>query len=238
MPLPTPCLYRGILMHKRVRPIVHRFQYRVVSLFIRLDTESPLPWPLTIGANTHGARNGEALLPWLQQQAEQAGYTKPLVFYLHCFPHLFGMGFDPLSVYFGYDAATEELAFILYEVKNREGGQHCYPVVLDKETGVHYHSADKVFYVSPFLEMDCEYHFRTEAPGDSFSVFIRQKRGGKDIFFATHNAVRTPLTRGALFRLIPGLLLQPIKIVGLIYAHAIYLRLRGLAYLKPPLAKL
>ncbi|MFN8694263.1 MAG: DUF1365 domain-containing protein [Holosporales bacterium] len=238
MALPAPCLYRGILMHKRVQPIVHRFQYRVASLFIRLDNTKQLPWPLSIGAQTHGARDGMPLIPWLDEQAKTAGITESLVFYIHCFPHLFGMGFDPLSVYFGYDAQKQELRFILYEVKNREGGQHCYPVVLENPETTHKHSADKVFYVSPFLEMDCSYFFRTESPGETFSLFIRQQRGGKDIFFATHNAYRSPLSRWALLRLLPSILVQPIKIVGLIYGHALYLRLRGLMYLKPPLAKL
>ena len=87
---------------------------------------------------------------------------------LLCYPRLFGYTFNPLSVYFCY-RADGELALLIYEVRNTFGDIHPYvlPVTPGEisDAGVR-QQQDKLFYVSPFIEMAMRYHFRVLPPGE------------------------------------------------------------------------
>ena len=50
-PAPNSCLYQGRVMHHRLRPVHHRFTYRVFSLFLDLDETEEIDrrlWLLSI----------------------------------------------------------------------------------------------------------------------------------------------------------------------------------------------
>src|ERR1700712_1744093 len=130
-------LYVGEVMHARLRPMGHRFSYRVMSLLIDLDRldmadrQSPL-----FGVNRsalysfyekdHGDRDGLPLRAFVQRSAADRGIdlTGGRVLLL-CYPRLFGYTFNPLSAWFCYRAGGE-LALIIYEVRNTFGDIHCY----------------------------------------------------------------------------------------------------------------
>src|SRR3984893_1069278 len=130
-------LYLGEVMHARLKPIGHRFSYRVMSLLIDLDRldvadrQSPL-----FGVNRralysfreadHGARDGTPLRLYAQRRAAEHGIdlTGGRV-QLLCYPRLLGHTFNPLSVYF-CDRADGALALLIYEVRNTFGDIHAY----------------------------------------------------------------------------------------------------------------
>jgi len=130
-------LYVGNVMHARLKPVGHRFSYRVMSLLIDLDRlkvadrQTPL-----FGVNRralysfhevdHGARDGSSLRQYAQRRAAEQGIdlTGGQVLLL-CYPRLFGYTFNPLSVYFCY-RASGQLALIIYEVRNTFGDIHAY----------------------------------------------------------------------------------------------------------------
>src|SRR5215468_6664041 len=103
-------LYFGKVMHARLKPMGHRFSYRVMSLLIDLDRledadrQSPL-----FGVNRaalysfherdHGPRDGSPLRAYAGQRAAEHGIdlTGGSVLLL-CYPRLFGYTFNPLSV--------------------------------------------------------------------------------------------------------------------------------------------
>ena len=75
-------LYFGEVMHARLRPVGHRFQYRVMSLLIDLDRLNAADCQsLLFGVNRaalysfneadHGARNGSPLRVYAQRRAEE-----------------------------------------------------------------------------------------------------------------------------------------------------------------------
>ena len=172
-------LYVGEVMHARLKPMGHRFSYRVMSLLIDLDRlgaadrQSPL-----FGVNRtalysfreadHGDRDSSPLRAYVQRCAAERGIdlTGGRVLLL-CYPRLLGYTFNPLSVYFCY-RADGELALVIYEVRNTFGDIHAYalPVMPDQisDAGVR-QQQDKLFYVSPFIEMAMRYHFRVLPPG-------------------------------------------------------------------------
>ena len=111
-------LYVGEVMHARLKPIGHRFSYRVMSLLIDLDRldaadrQSPL-----FGVNRrrrcysfsetdHGDARRIAvarLRPAMCGRTQGIDLTGGRVLLL-CYPRLLGYTFNPLSVYFCYRA--------------------------------------------------------------------------------------------------------------------------------------
>src|SRR5712692_2520086 len=166
-------LYFGDVMHARLKPIGHRFSYRVMSLLIDLDRldaadrQSPL-----FGVNRaalysfrevdHGDRDGSSLRRYAQRCA--AGHDIDLTggrVLLLCYPRLLGYTFNPLSVYFCH-RADGALALMIYEVRNTFGDIHPYVLAVKpgdlSAAGVR-QQQEKLFYVSPFIEMAMRYHF-------------------------------------------------------------------------------
>ena len=180
--MPFACLYRGSVMHCRMRPFRHRFSYRVVSILLDIDRPNDRPSTRLFSINQanlfswspadHGPRDGSPLRPWLDGQLRAAGrpYAGRTV-WLACFPRVLGYVFDPLSIYFVY--AGPVLETIVYEVKNTFGRQHCYVVPAEGD-GIMRHTVDKQFFVSPFLGMAARYGFRTAPPEERLSVVIQQ----------------------------------------------------------------
>ena len=109
-------LYFGEVMHARLKPMGHRFSYRVMSLLIDLDRldEADRQSPL-FGVNRaalysfheadHGKRDGSSLRAHAASRAAEHGIDlaggKVL---LLCYPRLLGFAFNPLSVYFCHRA--------------------------------------------------------------------------------------------------------------------------------------
>jgi DUF1365 family protein len=82
--------------------------------------------------------------------------------------------FNPLSAYFCY-RADSELALIIYEVRNTFGDNH--PYVLPVKPGEISEASvrqqqEKLFYVSPFVEMATRYHFRVSPPDETVKLRI------------------------------------------------------------------
>ena len=93
---------------------------------------------------------------------------------LLCYPRLLGYTFNPLSVYFCY-RADGALALMIYEVRNTFGDIHAYVLPVKpgeiSDAGIR-QQHDKLFYVSPFIEMAMRYHFRVSPPGESVKLRI------------------------------------------------------------------
>ena len=161
--MPQSCLYLGEVMHKRLHPFTHRFVYRVFSMLVDLDELPALDRGLRLFAHNrrgvfsfrdrdHGPRDGTQLRPWVEAHLAGAGidFAGGRIF-LHCFPRVLGFGFNPISIFWCYDARGA-LRAILYEVKNTFGDQHGYlvPITAPREPGATLrHARDKLFHVSP-----------------------------------------------------------------------------------------
>jgi len=234
-------LYVGEVMHARLKPVGHRFCYRVMSLLIDLDrlAEADRQSPL-FGVNRaalygfhekdHGARDGNSLRSHAQRRAAEHGIdlTGGRVLLL-CYPRLLGYTFNPLSVYFCY-RADGELALLIYEVRNTFGDIHAYvlPVEADEisAAGVR-QQQDKLLYVSPFIPMAMRYHFRVLPPGDRVKLRILETDRDGPLLSATFAGRRRALTSVALLRSFFGLPLVTLKIVAAIHWEALRLWLKG-----------
>jgi uncharacterized protein len=234
-------LYLGEVMHARLKPMGHRFNYRVMSLLIDLDRleaadrQSPL-----FGVNRaalysfneadHGDRDGSSLRAYTQRCAAEQNIdlTGGRVLLL-CYPRLLGYTFNPLSVYFCY-RADGELGLLIYEVRNTFGDIHAYALAVKpgeiSKAGVR-QQQDKLFYVSPFLEMAMRYHFRVSPPADDVKLRILETDREGPLLAATFCGRRHALTTAALLRSVFSLPLVTFKIVAAIHWEALRLWLKG-----------
>jgi len=234
-------LYFGDVMHARLKPIGHRFSYRVMSLLIDLDRlDAADRQSLLFGVNRaalysfnesdHGERDGSGLRLYAQRRAAERGIdlTGGRVLLL-CYPRLLGFTFNPLSVYFCY-RADGELALMIYEVRNTFGDTHAYVLTVKPgeigDAGVR-QQQDKEFYVSPFLEMAMRYHFRVSPPGEFVKLRILETDREGPLLAATFNGRRRSLTTAALLRSFFALPLVTLKIVAAIHWEALRLWLKG-----------
>jgi uncharacterized protein len=234
-------LYFGEVMHARLKPMGHRFSYRVMSLLIDLDRldEADRVSPL-FGINRaalysfheadHGRRDGASLRAHAQACAAEHGIdlTGGKVLLL-CYPRLLGFTFNPLSVYFCHRAGGE-LALIIYEVRNTFGDIHSYVLPVKPgeagPAGIR-QQQDKQFYVSPLVGMAMRYHFRILPPAEAVRLRILETDRDGPLLAATFNGRRRALTTAALLRSFVTLPLVTLKIVAAIHWEALRLWLKG-----------
>jgi DUF1365 family protein len=234
-------LYLGNVMHARLKPMGHRFNYRVMSLLIDLgrldeaDAQSPL-----FGVNRaalysfhesdHGDRNGSPLSDYARRCGAAHGIDLSQGrIELLCYPRLLGYTFNPLSTYFCY-RADGELALMIYEVRNTFGDIHAYvlPIAAGEHTkaGVR-QQQDKLFYVSPFLGMAMRYRFRVSPPGQDVRLRILETDADGPVLAATFSGRRRALTSRALLAAFCALPLVTFKIMAAIHWEALRLWLKG-----------
>ena len=130
-------IYTGTVIHKRFKPKVHFFKYKVFSLLIDLSELEILNKNLKLFSynrfnimsfydKDHGQRDGSSIKNWVIFNLKKNGIpTNDIQIKLLCYPRIFGYVFNPLSVFYIYDK-NQDLISILYEVKNTFGEQHTY----------------------------------------------------------------------------------------------------------------
>ncbi len=239
-----PRLYLGRVMHLRTRPARHQFRYRVAALW--LDADRPEAAAKGLGLlsvdrfglyafhrRDHGPRDGGPLRPFVEEALGRIGAPAPSRIMLLSFPRVLGYVFNPLSVYYGYDA-DGALESLVYEVKNTIGGQHAYAVRLDRAAAAHRHGADKRFYVSPFIAMEKRYNFTALAPGRRLALLIKLTDPEGLFLSASWNGDAEPLSDGALARRLVSHPLHAQKVIAGIYFEALRLRLKGVRLVGRP----
>jgi uncharacterized protein len=241
-------LYFGDVMHARLKPIGHRFSYRVMSLLIDLDRlDAADRQSRLFGVNRaalygfneadHGERDGSPLRLYAQRcAAERAIDLTGGRVVLLCYPRLLGYSFNPLSAYFCY-RADGKLALMIYEVRNTFGDIHAYVLPVkpgeSSDAGIR-QAQEKLFYVSPFIGMAMRYHFRVSPPGDSVKLRILETDRDGPLLAATFNGSRRALTTVALLRSFVSLPLMTLKIVAAIHWEALRLWLKGARLVRRP----
>jgi len=169
-------LYLGEVLHRRVKPVVNAFRYRVFFLKFPLQRAAELSNAvfsvdrfnlLSFHHADHG--DGGDLLAWVRTLLAAEGVTDADgEVWLQCFPRVLGYVFNPVSFWFCH-RADGSLRAIVTEVNNTFGERHCYlleappvgagaaaPPIRNGEVL----GARKVFHVSPFCQIEGGYRFR------------------------------------------------------------------------------
>jgi hypothetical protein len=225
-------------MHRRVRPRVHRLRYRLFWMLLDLDEIESLPRRLRLFSHNrfnavsffdkdHGDGSGRPLRAQIEEHLKLIDVESGGPIRLFCMPRVFGYGFNPLSAYFCY-RNDGTLAAILYEVHNTFGQRHSYLIRVDSPAGPTIDQrCNKLFYVSPFMDMDMNYTFRVSLPNERIALAIRAADKDGLLLSAALTGNRKPLTDGQLLRLLVTYPFVTLKVVGAIHWHALRLLLKG-----------
>ena len=223
-------IYTGKVIHKRFKPKEHYFKYNVFSLLIDLNELEEINKYIKFFSynkfniisfydKDHGDRDGSSIKLWVKKNLRNIGImTEDISIKLLCYPRIFGYVFNPLSTYFIYNKHSE-LISIFYEVKNTFGEQHTYIFKAHDEKTVQ-NKCKKKFYVSPFIEMDCEYHFKTLNPREQLSVVINQNDKDGKLLFASQDGISKDFNNKNLILSYLTHPLMTFKIIGAIHYEA------------------
>ncbi len=134
----------------------------------------------------------------------------------------FGWLFNPLSVYYCWDAGGDTLDAVVLEVTNTPWGErHWY--VLDARNGGESATTGKAMHVSPFLPMDVDYRVTWTTPGEALELDIQVVREGTTVFSAGLALRRKVLDRRSAATILVRYPLMPLRVSLAIYRKALSL---------------
>jgi hypothetical protein len=241
-------LYRGQVMHARMKPRAHRFAYGVYTLSIdldRLDGAAKLSRFFSVNRlnllsfheSDHGKPERGPLSAQIRESLRRAGVEEPPArVLLLCYPRVLGFTFNPISVYFAYDAANA-LVGVVYEVRNTFGEMHSYvaPVAEGELTDAGLRQTRrKLFYVSPFMDMAMTYRFRLRPPAGDVALRILETDAEGPILSATFVGKHTSLTTLSALGAFCAFPLMTMKVVAGIHWEALKLWLKGVRLVDRP----
>ncbi len=229
-------IYEGTIRHRRFAVRSHEFSYDLAMTYVDLDE-----LPRLLGGRLVRSRPGlvrfrrrdylgDSSVPLDQAVralvAERLGSAPQGPIRLLTHLRTFGHCFNPVSFYYCFAPDGERLEAIVAEVTNTPWGErHAY--VLEAGEQVPRGGFDKALHVSPFMPMDQRYSWRAPSPGSTLSVHIESSREGRRAFDATLGLRRVPLTRRTLARATARHPAATLRMLALIYGHAVALKLKG-----------
>lgn len=235
-------LYEGVVIHRRHKPKSHHLRYRVFYMLLDIDRVKDIAARSRMFAaeggrgifrflnQDHGPGQPGPLRPWVTEQLTKAGVDiAGGAIRLLAFPRVFGYVFNPLSIYFCYDPSGV-LRAILYEVTNtfRERHTYVFPVEAGGDETLKTHKCQKEMYVSPFIELDCEYGFKIVPPGETVAIAIRQKDLEGPLLDASFTGKALPFNDQTLRRLAFKFPFLTLKVMGAIHWEALKLWCKGI----------
>ena len=149
-------------------------------------------------------------------------------------PRILGFGFNPVSFWLCFDRQSA-LRAVVAEVNNTFGERHFYFCRRDDCGPILPHDrlvAQKVFRVSPFLDVDGEYRFSFAWGDRSFAVQIDLHDATGPILTTSLSGERMRMTNA---RLVGALLANPLvmfKVLALIHYQAARLLLKGVGFVR------
>lgn len=218
-------VYAGTIRHRRFAVRRHDLEHRVAMAYVDLDEV-----PGLLGGRLVARRPG--LVRFRREDylgdpatpltaavrnlvAERTGAAPEGPVRLLTNLRTLGLCFNPVSFYYCFDSG-EQLQAVVAEVTNTPWGErHAY--VLDGGGRVVRGEHDKAMRVSPFMGMDQRYAVAVSEPGPTLSVHIESVQEGDRAFDATLKLRRRPFSPT----------LSSLRVLPLIYGHAVVLRAKG-----------
>ncbi len=238
-------LYECSVMHCRLKPKRHAFNYQVFMFCVDIDeisaTARRIPW---LGHNRFNLFSiddadhvdlGEPggirrnLTKWLQEQG--IGCPPDARIRLLTFPRVLGYGFNPVSFYY-IESADGAPLLAVAEVVNTFREMKLYALDQATADGIWHRRVAKNFYVSPFSDPGMEFDFRLGVPGHNWRVNIDDYDASGRLLLSAIRGVRRELSAGRLFWYAFKYPMLSLKIIALIHWHAFLLWLKKVPYIR------
>lgn len=182
-------IYQGVLRHRRFHPKSHEFSYRSTLFYIDLDElpglfDGAKHWSLngkSLGqfcrADYLGESHDSLITSVRMEVTRQLGFCPQGPIRMLTNLRMWGMCFNPVTLYYVFDLDAETPALILAQVNNTPWNErHCYIVPCDATTGKAKQAFTKQFHVSPFNPLDMEYRWISSNPAKNLVVHMENHR--------------------------------------------------------------
>ncbi|RZJ33358.1 MAG: DUF1365 domain-containing protein [Brevundimonas sp.] len=233
---PAGSLYRGTVMHRRMRPRVHAFRYRLFWVLLDIDRLAEAEAStrlfsvgrfnlLSFQPRDHGDKSTTDLRTQVMLQLETAGITGvdgPVR--LLTMPRMLGFVFNPISVWYAH-RADGRLAAVIYEVSSTFGERRSYVLPVEGE-GRFDQGCDKALHVSPFMRMDMRYHFKGRDPDERLTLAIDGHDPEGLLIATAMSGERRPLTDRDILKAVLAVPFETLKVVAAIHWEALRLWLK------------
>lgn len=230
------CIYEATIRHRRLEPR-REFTHSLALAYLDLQE-----LPQLLGGRLVRARPGlvrfrrrdylgdpAVSLDRAVRDVVQAGTGKRPEGPIRVLTHLrsFGHCFNPVSFYYCIPPDGDGVQALVAEVTNTPWGERHVYVLEGEQTARGPLTArfDKSLHVSPFLGMEHRYELRAAPPGGTLSLHISSQRAGTRIFDATLALQRREFSRASLARITARYPFATLRVLALIYGHALGLRL-------------
>lgn len=219
----------------------NQFKYRVFYLCLDLDKLEELERSIPIISSKrpniyrlHPAdyinfdRNSikENVMAWLSEFGFKQRVERIQLITL---PRTFGYNFNPICFFIIY---SHGVRYALIEVNNTFGEAKMFWAGALDDQGRATTKLPKDFYVSPFIPLDTQFHFKLRFNPQGFQAHVWSKDQEKTYLHAGLSTVSKPLTTGSLLATIFRYPLITIKVILGIHYEAGKLFIRRLPYLK------
>lgn len=230
-------IYEGTIHHRRFAVRSYEFSHRVALVYLDLEELDGLlagrllagrPGLVRFRRADYLGDPSVSLADAVRMQVEQRTGRVPtgpirLLTQLRTFGHCF----NPVSFYYCF-TPQEQLDAVVAEVTSTPWGErHAYVLGRTGEGPVLAASFPKKLHVSPFMRMEQRYFWRVAAPGPTLTVHIESHELEQRAFDATLALRRAPLTRSGLARITWRYPAATLRVLALIYGHALALKLKG-----------
>jgi uncharacterized protein len=249
-------LYECNVMHHRFAPKSHRFAYRIFMMSVDLDElqslDKRIPLFSVNGRNLFSFMEGdymptgeplhngrapgrpgaagnlkERVLSYLGERGVSIPGGRIVLLTL---PRVAGYLFNPVSFYFCYDSEDRPVAAIA-EVTNTFREMKPYflgPDALSRAEGkgTFQSRVPKLFYVSPFSDVDVAFDFQLRTPDEGLSIRIDDYTGDERTLASALTGRRRSFTAARLAWYAVKYPLITLKVIALIHVHALILRLK------------
>jgi DUF1365 family protein len=142
-----------------------------------------------------------------------------------------GYNFNPVSFYFCFDStghplcAVAEISNTYHEMKMFFFGKE------DLLGDTFKKKKEKLFYVSPFIDLDTIFDFNLVIPNEKLEIEIDDyDKEGKRFFLSTLKGGRKPLTNKNMLKFFFSIPLIPLWVMGLIHWQAFKLWIKKINY--------
>lgn len=233
------------IQHTRVRPKRHQLVYTMPYFVIDLDELDALHKNLPLfsygSANVfrfdnadHGRgfrKIGESLSLWISRELNEIGVSDPISrIEVVCLPRILGYVFNPMSIFFAYDAKDRAVG-VVYEVNNTFGEKQIYPFSLNDVNDTRLkHTCEKKLYVSPFNNVVGGYEFTVTPPRSKFNLAINYRDDEGVILHAAMSGKTIPLSKRSLISVAARYPLAAFTVIAAIHWEALKLWMKGVPF--------
>ncbi|MCU0735574.1 MAG: DUF1365 domain-containing protein [Methylotetracoccus sp.] len=242
------CLYRGIVIHRRLQPKAHAFSFRLFMVYLDLAEldqvfagrwlwSSRRPALAWFRRKDHFGDPHQSLPDAVRDAVEHAIGRRPQG-PIRLLTHLryFGYCFNPISIFYCYGRDGHSLEALVAEVTNTPWGERRLYVLSDPtpQGAPATLRFKKTLHVSPFMPMDLDYLWRSDLPGERLNVHMEVVRGDDKLFDATLALQQEPITSAHLARVLCRHPWMTLKVIAGIHWEALRLWLKGVPLFDHP----